>query len=117
MTARKLSIILSIVGALMFIGGTIYFIIGFTDCKNRVAGLEDPEQVQSIVQPFISSMLIWVVGNFLIATFVNGVAAMSYSMSFTHFKGDVLFIIKIVLVFIPLLMIGVYFLITKSLMV
>ncbi|RIA75717.1 hypothetical protein EI71_01203 [Anaeroplasma bactoclasticum] len=116
MTARKLSIILSIVGALMFIGGTIYFIIGYVNCKNQIVGIEDAEQVTNIVQPFISNMLIWVLGNFLIATFVNGVAAMSYAMSFTYFKGDALFIVKIIVVFIPLVMCGVYFLITKSLM-
>jgi uncharacterized membrane protein len=116
MTARKLSIILSIVGALMFIGGTIYFIIGYVNCKNQIVGIEDTEQVTNIVQPFISNMLIWILGNFLIATFVSGVAAMSYAMSFTYFKGDALFIVKIIVVFIPLVMCGVYFLITKSLM-
>ncbi len=116
MSSRKVSLLLSIIGALMFIGGTIYFIIGFVQTKGAIEGLIDKEEITSKVQPFISSMLLWVLGNFLIVTFVNGAAAMAYSMKSNFFKGDALFVVKIVLTFIPIIMCGVYFLITLALM-
>lgn len=116
MSSRKISLLLSIIGALMFIGGTIYFIIGFVQTKGAIDGLIDKEEIISKVQPFISSMLLWVLGNFLIVTLVNGAAAMTYSMKSNFFKGDALFIVKIVSAFIPIIMCGVYFLITMALM-
>lgn len=100
----------------MFIGGSIFFIIGYVNCKNQIAGVEDAEQIRNVVQPFISQMMLWVLGNFLVATFVNGVAVMSYAMSFYHFKANALFFVKIAMVFIPIILCGVYFLITKNLM-
>ena len=116
MSSRKVSLLLSIIGALMFIGGTVYFIIGFVQTKGAIEGLIDKEEITSKVQPFISSMLLWVLGNFLIVTFINGAAAMAYSMKGNFFKGDALFVVKIVLTFIPIIMCGVYFLFTMALM-
>ena len=116
MSSRKISLLLSIIGALMFIGGTIYFIIGFVQTKGAIEGLIDKEEIISKVQPFISSMLLWVLGNFLIVTLVNGAAAMTYSMKSNFFKGDALFIVKIISAFIPIIMCGVNFLITMALM-
>lgn len=115
MKARVLSAILSVVGLLMLIGGTIYFIIGYGQAQSAVAGLEVKEEIDAAVQPFISGMLIWVVGNYVLCTFVNGIAAMSYAARTNVFKGDTLFFIKLGLAFLPLILIGVYFLITLSL--
>lgn len=114
--ARKLSLVLSIIGILMFLGGTIYFIIGFSQAKGDVAGMSDPELVKKTLQPFLSSMLIWVLGNFLVATFVNGGAALTYTMTSNSFKPDAIFITKVVITFIPMIMCAVYFAITNSLM-
>ena len=115
MNARKLSAILSIVGALLLIGGMIYFIVGYIQTKNNLVGVTEEEEITAIAQPFINGMLIWVLGNYLLTTFVNGVAAMSYAMKSNYFKGDKLFVVKIILAFVPIILCGVFFLITQSL--
>ena len=47
MSSRKVSLLLSIIGALMFIGGTVYFIIGFVQTKGAIEGLIDKEEITS----------------------------------------------------------------------
>ena len=114
--ARKISIVLSILGILMFLGGTIYFIIGFSQVKNSVSGMEDPDLIKETVQPFLSGMMIWVLGNFIAVTFVNGAAALTSTMRSENFKGDAVFITKVVITFIPVIMCAVYFAIVNSLL-
>lgn len=115
MSARKISIILSIVGALFLIGGMIYFIIGYTQTKNNLVGVTEEEKINAIVQPLIKGMLIWVLGNYLLTSFINGAAAMTYTMKSNFFKPDKLFAVKLTLTFVPIILCGVFFLITLSL--
>ena len=114
--ARKLSIALSILGILMFIGGTVYFIISFSQTKSNIEGMTDSELIRETAKPLISGMLIWVLGNYLVATFVNGGAALTYTMQSSSFKPDAIFITKVVITFIPMIMCAVYFAIANSLL-
>lgn len=115
MSARRVSLILSIVGLLMIIGGTIYYIINFVETKNKIVGIDDVEEVEILVKPFISGMLIWVMGNFILATFINAAATMAYALKSNSFQADAMFFIKIGLVFLPIVLCGIYFLITNTL--
>ena len=107
MTARKVSLILNIIGVALMVVATVFFIVVFVKTKNSLKGLEDEDEIKAVLHTAGLSMLLGIALPMVLAVFANIVGMMGYIFDGLK-KADKLFFVKLALVFAPLVLLALY---------
>ncbi len=115
MKAKTISHILTIIGLVLVILGTVYFIVQYNFAKAEVAQAANQEQIDEIVRNYTGGFLLYVGLGAFLTVIILLTGTLFYAFGEQSKKAGPMFFLKIASVVLPMVLLVFYILIWMTL--